>query len=78
MRACGQCARRGACADNHIKAEGAIALAAALQGNTTLQTLNLSSMWIARTRVLARKGGAVLAIARAEKRERRVVAVGAA
>ncbi len=38
------------CADNRIHAEGAVALAAALQGNTTLQTLDLGSMWTARTR----------------------------
>ncbi len=40
-----------ACAGNGIEAEGAVALAAALQDNTTLQTLDLSSMWIARKRV---------------------------
>ncbi len=36
-------------AGNGIKAEGAAALAAALQGNTTLQTLDLYSTWPART-----------------------------
>ncbi len=34
-------------ADNGLKAEGAVALAAALQGNTTLQTLDLSGVWTA-------------------------------
>ncbi len=37
-------------ADNDIQAEGAAALAAALKGNTTLQTLDLGGMWTARTR----------------------------
>jgi hypothetical protein len=50
---CGQCARRGACAGIGIEEEGAVALAAALQGNTTLQTLDLGGMWTARTRVFA-------------------------
>ncbi len=31
-------------ADNIISAEGVVALASALQGNTTLQTLDLSGM----------------------------------
>jgi hypothetical protein len=57
VRECGQCARRGACAGNGIEAEGAVALAAALKGNTTLQTLDLRSMWIARKRVVAGMGG---------------------
>ncbi len=37
-------------AGNSIHVEGAVALAAALKGNTTLQTLVLGSMWTARTR----------------------------
>jgi hypothetical protein len=37
-------------ADNGIQAKGAVALAAALKGNTTLQTLDLRSPWTARTR----------------------------
>ncbi len=37
-------------AGNGIEAEGAVALAAALQGNTTLQTLVLYGMCTARTR----------------------------
>ena len=45
-------------ADNGIEAEGAVALAAALKGNTTLQTLDLRSMWTARTRAFCRNGGA--------------------
>jgi hypothetical protein len=45
-------------ADNYIQAEGAVALAAALQGNTTLQTLELGSMWTARTRAFCGNGGA--------------------
>ncbi len=57
VRECGQCARRGACAVNDIQAEGAVALAAALQGNTTLQTLVLNGMWTARKRVLCRNWG---------------------
>ncbi len=43
-------------ADNRIQAKGAVALAAALQGNTTLQTLNLYGMWTARTRVFCGNG----------------------
>ncbi len=43
-------------ADNNIQAEGAIALAAALQGNTTMQTLDLSSMWTARKRAFGGNG----------------------
>jgi hypothetical protein len=35
-------------AGNGIHAEGAVALAAALKGNTTLQTLVLYGMWTAR------------------------------
>ncbi len=35
-------------AGNDIDAKGAVALAAALQGNTTLLTLNLGRMWTAR------------------------------
>jgi hypothetical protein len=57
VRDCGQCARRRACAVNNIEDEGAVALAAVLQGNTTLQTLNLRCMWTARTRAFAGKGG---------------------
>ncbi len=44
-------------AGNYIQAEGAVALAAALQGNTTLQTLDLSCMWTARTRAFCGNGG---------------------
>ncbi len=36
-------------ADNGIKAKGAVALAVALRYNTTLQTLSLESMGIARS-----------------------------
>jgi hypothetical protein len=39
--------------DNRIQAEGAVALAAALQGNTTLQTLDLCGMCTARCVSLA-------------------------
>jgi hypothetical protein len=67
---------------NGIKAEGAVALAAALQGNTTLQTLNLYSMWTACCVCFALRewGGRSgdLASARAERHERLVVVVGAA
>ena len=45
-------------ADNGIQAEGAVALAAALQGNTTLQTLDLRGMWTARTRAFCGNEGA--------------------
>jgi hypothetical protein len=45
---------RGAGTD--IKAEGAVALAAMLQGNTTLQTLDLSRMSTARTRAFSGNG----------------------
>ncbi len=69
-------------AGNDIKAEGAVALSAALQGNTTLRTLDFSGMWTARTRVFCGNGGAApgdLAMsARAWRRERLVVVVGAA
>jgi hypothetical protein len=68
-------------ADNLIQAEGAVALAVALQGNTTLQRLGLGSMWTARTRVFCGNGRPLpgdLANARAERRERLVVVVGAA
>ena len=44
-------------ADNGIEAEGAVALAAALKGNTTLRTLGLIRMWTARPRVLGGNGG---------------------
>jgi hypothetical protein len=44
-------------AGNDIQDKGAVALAAALQGNTTLQTLDLSSVWTARTRVFCGNGG---------------------
>jgi hypothetical protein len=43
-------------AGNNIQAEGAVALAAALKGNTTLQTLNLRGMWTARTRAFCGNG----------------------
>ena len=43
-------------AGNSIQAEGAVALAAALKGNTTLQTLDLYSMWTARTRAFCGNG----------------------
>ncbi len=68
-------------AANNIRAEGAVALAAALKGNTTLQTLVLGGMWTARTRAFCGNGAATpwdLATARAERRERLVVVVGAA
>jgi hypothetical protein len=68
-------------ADNSIEAEGAVALAAALQGNTTLQTLDLSGMWSARTRAFCGNGRPLpghLASAPLERRERLVVVVGAA
>jgi hypothetical protein len=79
--ACGKCARRGACAGNGIQAEGAVALAAALQGDTTLKTLNLYGTWTARTRAFCGNGRPLpgdLASARAGRRERLVGAVGAA
>jgi hypothetical protein len=44
-------------AGNYIEDKGAVALAAALKGNTTLQTLDLSSMWTARTRAFCGNGG---------------------
>ncbi len=44
-------------ADNGIHAEGAVALAAALQGNTTLRTLDLYSTWPTRTRAFCGNGG---------------------
>jgi hypothetical protein len=44
-------------ADNNIRAEGAVALVAALKGNSTLQTLDLGRMWTARTRVFSGNGG---------------------
>ncbi len=68
-------------AGNGIEAEGAVALAAALQGNTTLQTLNLYGTWTARTRAFCRNRRAApgdLANARAGTCERLVVVVGAA
>jgi hypothetical protein len=68
-------------AGNWIEAEGAVALAAALQGNTTLQTLNLGGMSTARTRAFGGNGGPLpghLASARAERRARLAVVVGAA
>ncbi len=70
------CARAGRAhgvvrgAGNGIKDKGAIALAAALKGNTTLQTLNLGSMWTARTRASCGNGRPLpghLASARAER-----------
>ncbi len=45
---------RGAGSD--IEAEGAVALAAALKGNTTLRTLDLGGMWTARTRAFCGNG----------------------
>ncbi len=42
-------------AGNGIHAEGAVALAVALQGNTTLQTLDLGGMCTARTRAFCGK-----------------------
>ncbi len=57
-------------AENGIHAEGAVALAAALQGSTTLQTLILVGMWTARTRAFCGNGGPLpghLASARAER-----------
>ena len=68
-------------AGNDIHAEGAVALAAALQGNTTLQTLDLRGMWTARKRAFCGNAAAApgdLASARAGRRERLVVMVGAA
>jgi hypothetical protein len=66
---------------NRIEAEGAVALAVALQGNTTLETLDLGCMWTAHTRAFCGNGRPLkgdLASARAERRERLVVVVGAA
>jgi hypothetical protein len=68
-------------ADNNIQAEGAVALAAALQGNTTLQTLDLSRMSTTRCACMLREWGAApgdLASARVGRRERLAVVVGAA
>ncbi len=45
-------------ADNRIEDEGAVALAAALQGNTTMQTLVLSGIWTARTHAFCGNCGA--------------------
>ena len=65
-------------ADNRIQAKGAVALAAALEGNTTLQTLYYHCTWIALN--LASMGGRSgdLLSAWVERRERLVVVVGAA
>jgi hypothetical protein len=67
-------------AGNDIDAKGAVALAAALQGNTTLQTLDLFCMWTARCAYFAGMGGSSgdLASARAGMRERLVGVVGTA
>ncbi len=65
-------------AGNRIEAEGAVALAAALQGNTTLQTLVLGGMWTARTRVFCGNGAAAPGTSRAGMRERLLVVVGTA
>ncbi len=57
-------------ADNGIEAEGAVALAAVLKRNTTLQTLSLMGVWIARS-VHSREWAAALGTregARAEAR----------
>ncbi len=43
-------------ADNDIEAEGAVALAAALQGKTTMQSLVLGGMWTARKRAFGGNG----------------------
>jgi hypothetical protein len=43
-------------AGNSIEDEGAVALAAALQGNTTLRTLDLGCMWTARNCVSGGNG----------------------
>jgi hypothetical protein len=68
-------------AGNRIEAEGAVALAAALQGNSTLQTLDLQGMWTARTRASCVNGGPLRGTSRVRGRrghERLVVVVGAA
>jgi hypothetical protein len=68
-------------ADNGIKDEGAVALAAALQGNTTLQTLDLSCMWTAHTRAFCGTGGPLPGASRVRGwrgRKQLVVVVGAA
>ncbi len=81
------CARAGRAhgvvrgAVNTIQAKGAVALAAALRGNTTLQTLNLSGMWTARTRASMGMGGRSRGTSRVRGwrgRERLVVVLGAA
>jgi hypothetical protein len=72
VRECGQWAQRGGCADNGIDAEGAVALSAALQDNTALQTLDLRGMRIARICVFAGTGGRLGSL-RAERRERLAV-----
>jgi hypothetical protein len=81
------CARAGSAhgvvrgADNGIHAEGAVALAVALQGNTTLQTLGLGGMSTGRTHAFCGNGRPLpghLASARAGRRERLVVVVGMA
>ena len=61
---------------NFIEDKGAVALAAALKGNTTLQTLDLGGMWTARTRAFCGNGGPLaghLASALAGRCERMVV-----
>ncbi len=68
---------------NRIQAEGAVALAAALQGNTTLRMLDLGGMWTARTRAFCGngEGGRSRGTSRVRGqggRERLVVVVGAA
>ncbi len=68
-------------ADNSIQTEGAVALAAALHGNTTLQTLKLCGMWIARTRVFCGNGRPLPGPSRVRGRrecEQLLVVVGAA
>ncbi len=59
-------------ADNAIQAEGAVALAAALKCNTTLQTLSLGRMWTARTRAFSGNRGPLPGHLASERRERLV------
>jgi hypothetical protein len=68
-------------ADNGIQAEGAVALASMLKGNTTLQTLDLRGMWTARTRAFCRSWRPLAGTSRVRGRrgrERPLVVVGAA
>jgi hypothetical protein len=55
-------------AGNNIDAKGAVALAAALKGNTTLQTLDLKCMWTARCVYFAGMGRPLKGTSRVRER----------